>query len=370
MDELYIGIMSGTSLNGADAVLLGFDENQIKLLHHHSEPFPESLFDALQKLITTQQTSLPQLGEIDHQLALVYSLAVKKLLHTAGINTSQVQAIGCHGQTIYHQPEGPKRNSLQLGDPSFLAETSGISVVADLRRRDMAAGGQGAPMVPAFHAAAFRNTSTDRVILNIGGIANITILPSDNDQPVTGFDTGPGNTLLDQWARREQQVAYDNNGEWAASGQLIDALLEKCLADPYFTKAPPKSTGRELFNLPWLEQQLGQNNYSPQDIQATLLELTCQSIVLAIKQYAPNTTEIFVCGGGAHNLQLTQRLSQLLSQATVQTTAILGIEPDWVEAAAFAWLARQTVHKQTGNLMSVTGARHPVILGGIYQAGS
>jgi len=370
MDELYIGIMSGTSLNGADAVLLELEENQIRLLQSHSEPFPDSLYAALQQLITTKQTSLSQLSDIDHQLAVIYSLAVKKLLHTAGISASQIAAIGCHGQTIHHQPDGLNPNSLQLGDPSFLAEVTGITVVADLRRRDMAAGGQGAPMVPAFHAAAFRSTSTDRVILNIGGIANITILPSDVDRPVTGFDTGPGNTLLDQWARREQQVAYDNNGEWAASGHTIDTLLEKLMAESYFAKAPPKSTGRELFNLSWLEHQLGQNNYQPQDIQATLLDLTCQSIVFAIKEHAANTTEIFVCGGGAHNQQIMQRLSQLMSPVAVQTTATLGIEPDWVEAAAFAWLARQTMYKQAGNLMSVTGARHPVILGGIYQAGS
>lgn len=368
MDELYIGIMSGTSLNGADAVLLGFADKQMKLLQTHTESFPENLYDALQQLITTQQTSLSQLGDIDHDLAVIYSLAVKKLIHNAGVSATQVRAIGCHGQTVYHHPDGPRRNSLQLGDPSFIAEATGINVVADLRRRDMAAAGQGAPMVPGFHAAAFRSAGNDRVILNIGGIANITILPSDHNRPVTGFDTGPGNTLLDQWARRDQYVAYDKNGEWAAGGRVIGPLLDKLLTDAYFGRNPPKSTGREYFNLPWLEQHVGHNRYLARDIQATLLELTCQSIVHATKEHARHTIEVYVCGGGAHNQQMMQRLSQLMSPATVQTTSVLGIEPDWVEAAAFAWLARQTMHKQAGNLMSVTGAKRPVILGGIYQS--
>jgi anhydro-N-acetylmuramic acid kinase len=368
MDEFYIGLMSGTSLNGVDAVLLGLGHKQIKVIQTHSEPFPDELYASLQQLITTQQTSLSQLGDIDHQLAVIYSLAVKKLLHAAGIVASQIHAIGCHGQTIYHQPDGIHRNSLQLGDPSFVAETTGICVVADLRRRDMAAGGQGAPMVPAFHAAAFRSAESHRVIINIGGIANITILPRDSNASITGFDTGPGNTLLDQWARRQRDVTYDKNGEWAATGKVINTLLERLLADPYFAKVAPKSTGREYFNLAWLEQYMTTGHYATQDIQATLLELTCQSVAQAIKKYALDAKEVFVCGGGAHNLRILQRLSQLLKPATIETTAALGIQPDWVEAAAFAWLARQTMHKQPGNLISVTGAKRPVILGGIYQA--
>lgn len=370
MDELYIGLMSGTSLNGVDAVLLALDNKQLKLIQTHSEPFPADLYAALQQLIITQQTSLAQLGTIDHQLAVIYSTAVKKLLHTVGIAAAKIRAIGCHGQTIYHQPDGAERNSLQLGDPSFIAETTGISVVADLRRRDMAAGGQGAPMVPAFHAAAFRSAESDRVILNIGGIANITILPRDSNSPITGFDTGPGNTLLDQWTQRQRDLAFDQNGEWSATGNVIGSLLERLLADPYFAKAPPKSTGREYFNLSWLEQHIVASEYPVQDVQATLLELTCQSIAHAINEYAKDATEVFVCGGGAHNPRILQRLSQLLMPASVSTTTTLGVQPDWVEAAAFAWLAKQTMHKQPGNLMSVTGAKRPVILGGIYQAES
>jgi len=368
MDELYIGIMSGTSLNGADAVLLSFADDGITLLKTHSEPFPSTLFDALQPLITKQHASLSQLADIDHQLAVVYSLAVKQLLHHAGMTASKIQAIGCHGQTIYHQPEGPQRNSLQLGDPSFIAETTGINVVTDLRRRDMAAGGQGAPMVPAFHAAVFRNNQADRVILNIGGIANVTILPCDSAKPVTGFDTGPGNTLLDLWARQEKQQAYDRNGEWAATGTVIEALLQTLLSEPYFGKPTPKSTGRELFNMSWLQKMLGNNNYAAEDIQATLLELTCRSIHQAIQQHAADAREVYVCGGGAHNKHMMKRLSELLSPRLLETTSALHIEPDWVEAAAFAWLARQTMHQQAGNLMSVTGAGRNVVLGGIYPA--
>lgn len=366
MDELYIGLMSGTSLNGVDAVVLELGKQHTRLLQSHSEAFPETLYRDLQQLITSQQISLSQLADLDHQLAVAYSLAVKKLLHNSDLLASQIQAIGCHGQTIYHQPEGEQRNSLQLGDPGFIAETTGISVVADFRRRDMAVGGQGAPMVPAFHAAVFRSTETQRVIINIGGIANITVLPADIDTAVTGFDTGPGNTLLDQWIHRHQQQAFDRDGDWALSGRCIDSLLRHLLADPYFGKPPPKSTGRELFNLAWLEPQLASGHYAAADVQATLLEFTCQSIAQAIQQYAQETTEVYVCGGGAHNQALLQRLGRLLNPISVNTTEVLGVAPEWVEAAAFAWLARQTLHKEAGNLVSVTGAKRPVVLGGVY----
>lgn len=365
MDELYIGLMSGTSLNGVDAVVLAFDGASPRLLYTHSEDFPASLYADLQQLVTTQHTSLSQLAAIDHQLAVVYSLAVKKLLHKSGLLPAQIQAIGCHGQTVYHQPDGEQRNTLQLGDPSFIAEATGIRVVADFRRRDMAAGGQGAPMVPAFHAASFRHTTHHRVILNIGGIANITILPAMGGGEVTGFDTGPGNTLLDQWAGRHRNLAYDRDGEWARTGQIIDSLLQVLLKDTYFARTPPKSTGREYFNLDWLDTHLTAT-YPAADIQATLAELTCQTIARDIVQYASTTSEIFVCGGGAHNPVLMERLARILDPIRLATTAVLGIEVDWVEAAAFAWLARQTMHQQAGNLPSVTGASHPVVLGGIF----
>lgn len=367
MDELYIGLMSGTSLNGVDAVVLAFEDTTPRLLHSYSEDFPASLYADLQQLITTQQTSLSTLAAIDHELAVVYSLAVKKLLHKANLTPAQIQAIGCHGQTIYHQPDGEQRNSLQLGDASFIAEATGIRVVADFRRRDMAAGGQGAPMVPAFHAACFRDSTQHRVILNIGGIANITVLPVLGSGTVTGFDTGPGNTLIDQWAGRHRNQAYDRDGEWAATGSVIDGLLQSLLDDSYFARTPPKSTGREYFNLAWLDTHLSAA-YAAEDVQASLLELTCQSIARDIARHAGATSEVFVCGGGAHNPVLMKRLAKVLDPIRVDTTAALGLEVDWVEAAAFAWLARQSVHQQPGNLPSVTGAAHEVVLGGIFPA--
>ena len=366
MDKLYIGLMSGTSLNGVDAVLLEIGASQFKLLNTHSRPYPGDLLRALQDLITTQQTSLASLADIDHQLAVVYSQTVTELLAHAGLTATHIQAIGSHGQTIYHQPDGPHRNTLQLGDPSFIAEATGITVVADLRRRDMAAGGQGAPLVPAFHHAAFGGAQTMRVIVNIGGIANITLLPKAGVAPVIGFDTGPGNTLLDQWIQRHRGVTFDQNGAWSATGRCNGELLAVLLADPYFARTPPKSTGREYFNLAWLERVVAGKPYSPQDVQATLLELTCQSITRAIQTATAEASQIFVCGGGAFNRRLMQRLAQLMSPARVATTAELGVDPAWVEAAAFAWLARQTLHRQAGNLPSVTGASHPVVLGGIF----
>jgi len=366
MDELYIGLMSGTSLNGIDAVLLGMDAQSTKLLHTHSEAFPPQLHDDLQQLIKTQQTSLQRLAGIDHQLAVLYSLTVKKLLHESGINAGLIRAIGCHGQTIYHQPEGEHPNSLQLGDPSFIAEATGITVIADLRRRDIAAGGQGAPLVPAFHAAMFHSTEAYRVIVNIGGIANITLLPPAADTAVSGFDTGPGNTLMDLWIQQQRQQEFDFNGEWAAGGAVRDTLLHRMLAEEYFQRKPPKSSGRELFNLHWLNHMLGTNSYPPQDVQATLLELTCRSITDAILKYAPDVQEVYVCGGGARNKRLLQSLSELLDKCRVSTTAELGVEPEWVEAAAFAWLARQTLNGLAGNLTSVTGAARSVVLGGIF----
>lgn len=366
MAERYIGLMSGTSLNGVDAVLLEFDQNHLHLVGTLSEAFPDDLYQALQQLVTEQRVSLAALSRIEHRLALAYTDAVQQLLAAAGMTASQITAIGCHGQTIYHDPDSEQRNSIQLGDPSYLAEHTGITVVADFRRRDMAAGGQGAPMVPAFHAALFRSSEKARVVVNLGGIANITVLPRDPGLPVIGFDTGPGNTLLDQWIQQHQHRSYDKAGEWAAGGQIVDSVLHTLQADPYFAKLPPKSTGREYFNLAWLHKLVKTDQYRAQDIQATLTELTCQSVAQAIRQYASDTQEVFVCGGGAHNIFLMQRLASSLHPIQVQSTQVAGLHPEWVEAAAFAWLAKQTLHNKPGNLTSVTGARHPVILGGVY----
>lgn len=367
MDEHYIGIMSGTSLNGADAVLVSFNADRISLISHHAEPFPAELYNSLQDIITRRQVGLAQLADLDQQLAIVYTLAVKKLLQQANIPAGNIHAIGCHGQTIHHQPDGKYRNSVQIGDPNFISEHTGISVVADFRRRDMAAGGQGAPLVPAFHNAMFRSTAAGRVIVNIGGIANITVLDANPDSEVLGFDTGPGNTLMDLWIQQKRQETHDHNGAWAASGEVDTALLTALLDDEYFARAIPKSSGREYFNLAWLQARARLDVLRAEDVQATLLELSCTSIAQAIARYAPTAREIYVCGGGAHNARVMQRLEEQLAPRSVQTTAPLGLAPDKVEATAFAWLARQTLHGKPGNLTAVTGARHPVILGAIYQ---
>lgn len=368
MDEFYIGIMSGTSINGADAVLINFADNSINLAGHHAEPFPPELYAGLQDIIARQQANLAQLADLDQQLAIVYTLAVKKLLQQANIAANRIRAIGCHGQTVFHQPEGKYRNTLQIGDPNFIAEHTGISVVADFRRRDMAAGGQGAPLVPAFHHAMFRSSAVDRVIVNIGGIANITVLPADPECEVRGFDTGPGNTLMDLWMQEKRRQTFDSNGAWAASGRVDTALLNTLLADEYFARDIPKSTGREYFNLDWLGSKVQLDRFRAEDVQATLLELSCASITQAIGVHALAAKEVYVCGGGAQNSHLMQRLQQFLAPRSLQTTAVLGLETDAVEATAFAWLARQTINGKHGNLTAVTGARHPVILGAIYQS--
>jgi len=283
------------------------------------------------------------------------------------IASHRIRAIGCHGQTIFHQPDGKYRNTLQIGDPNFITEHTGITVVADFRRRDMAAGGQGAPLVPAFHNAMFRSAEVERVILNIGGIANITVLAANPDSAVLGFDTGPGNTLMDLWVQEKQQQAFDTDGVWAASGKVDAALLNTLLADEYFARRIPKSTGREYFNLAWLQDQTRLEHFRAEDVQATLLELSCVSIAQAIGKHAPAAREVYVCGGGARNSHLMQRLQRLLAPSSVQTTAALGLEADAVEATAFAWLARQTLNGRHVNLTGVTGARHPAILGAVYQ---
>lgn len=368
MDDLYIGLMSGTSVDAVDAVLVDFAQDKPVILQTHTQAFPDNFRTRLQNLISERQARFQDLAELDHEIAVLYTLAVKKVLQLANISASRIKAIGSHGQTIYHQPEGNSTNSLQIGDPSFLAEHTGIDVVADFRRHDMAAGGQGAPLVPAFHAHVFRDSQLNRVILNLGGIANITVLPAEKDKPVSGFDTGPANTLLDLWANQHLKVNYDNNGDWGSEGDVNSELLNHMLDDPYFAKLPPKSTGREHFNLAWLEK-FNVNNFFPADVQATLCELTVQSIANAIKNHGRGTKEIYICGGGIHNASLFSGLKRALPSIKIDSTEALGLLPDWIEAAAFAWLARQAMLNETGNITSVTGAKRQVPLGGIYRAG-
>lgn len=365
MSDLYIGLMSGTSLDAIDAVLVDLSERP-KLLASHSHPLPEELRLDLLGLLTPAENELYHYAQTDVTVARLFAAAVEQLLHSSGYAAADIRAIGSHGQTVRHLPAAPLPTSLQIGDPNIIAERTGITTVADFRRRDMAAGGQGAPLVPAFHAALLGHTAIPRAIVNIGGIANLTCLPG-TDATVTGYDTGPGNALLNGWISQQRGAAQDTAGHWAASGKVEPALLNTLLDDPYFKQAPPKSTGREYFNMPWLRSKLsGFTELDPVDIQATLCELTCRCISRAIEQSLPSAREILICGGGVHNTYLMKRLQAQLAPRHVASIAEQGIDPDWLEAMAFAWLAKQTLETQPGNLPSVTGAKHPVVLGGIY----
>lgn len=368
--QLVIGLMSGTSLDGVDAALVEFDQAHMTLRGSYYLPYPDSLRKALLALHTPTDNELAHAASVAQQLARLYADAVAHLLRQTHTTARQVATIGCHGQTIRHAPQ--HGYSLQLNQPALLAELSGISVVADFRARDIAAGGQGAPLVPAFHAARFMHPKIRRAILNIGGIANLTVL--DPQAPVSGFDTGPGNMLLDAWIQHHTGQSYDAGGQWAAQGQIHGTLYEKLMAHPFLHHAPPKSCGREQFNLTWLAEQLASVNanlaqpVATVDVQATLLALTADSIVQAIQRWSPEITELYVCGGGAHNQQLLKRLTECLPQLQVQTTAALGLDEDWVEAVAFAWLAWRTWQGLPGNLPAVTGARGARVLGAIYPA--
>lgn len=365
--EQYIGIMSGTSMDGIDAVLVGFEDNKILHVQMHSQSFPEKLKARLNELIDSYRAEIHVLGEIDHELALCYADAVKQLLQKSNTDSNDVEAIGCHGQTVFHSPTTQFPFTMQLGDGNVIAAQTGIRTVVDFRRMDIAFGGQGAPLVPAFHQAFLNSKREKRVILNLGGIANITVL-ADNDNSVLGFDTGPANCLMDAWILHCLDRKFDKNGEWAESGTVIPELLDEMLADDYFKQPAPKSTGRELFNLDWLNKHLQKiSSYRKEDVQATLLELTAFSVAQSVEKYAPGTDTMYVCGGGAFNEILMERLAFHLPGARVANTDELGIEPQQMEAVAFAWLAMRRIKNEPGNLPSVTGARKKVLLGTIYD---
>lgn len=359
----FVGIMSGTSMDGIDAVLLRPESPAVPPQHHVHQPFSPQLRDGLLQLQHPGRNEIHRAALAANALALGYAAAVRTLLAQAGVAANQVTAIGCHGQTIRHQPQAGY--TIQLVNGALLAELAGITVVCDFRSRDIAAGGEGAPLVPAFHHAVFAHPHSGRAIVNIGGMANITSLPSRGS--VTGFDCGPGNALMDDWIRTQLGHAYDKDGVWGAKGSPVPELLERLLGHPFFSRRPPKSTGRETFNLDWLCGTLS-GNERPVDVQATLLALTATSIAHAINESCADAAEIYLCGGGARNHTLCKRIASLLPNRRVATTDELGIAAESVEAAAFAWLAARTLNRAPGNLPRVTGAAGPRILGAIYPA--
>jgi len=365
----FIGVMSGTSLDGIDVAIVDLNGvASFRLIAAKTFSFPIDLYDQLQTAINSPKFHLKELGHLDTALGQFIGKIIKKVLDEQKISPGMVTAIGSHGHTLFHSPSGLAPFSLQIGDPNVIAELTGITTIADFRQRDIAAGGQGAPLVPAFHADFFSDPKQPRVIINIGGIANVTLL--DKRHPILGFDTGPGNGLLDAWSKLHQGQPYDDNGNWAASGLCHHGLLTQMLMDPYFHEPIPKSTGREYFNLKWLKHQLkffGEKLLTA-DVQATLLELTAHTISLDISHYCNGVEAVYVCGGGVHNKHLLKSLQRLLKNKAVLSTEQLGLHPNWVEATAFAWLAYRTLNRQTGNLPSVTGAHRAVVLGAIYLA--
>jgi anhydro-N-acetylmuramic acid kinase len=363
MPELYIGLMSGTSLDGIDGVLADLEHAAPRLLAHCHQAFPPRLRSELAALNLTGNDELRRAALAGNELAGAYAAVVQSLLSRAAINDAAIQAVGCHGQTVRHRPADGY--TLQVVNGSLLAELAGVTVICDFRSRDVAAGGQGAPLVPAFHHAAFAHPGEHRVVVNIGGIANLTDLPRAGT--VTGFDCGPGNLLLDAWAQRHLNQPFDRGGAWAQSGTAIPALLAALESAEYFRRAPPKSTGRETFNLDWLGQHLT-GAEQPADVQATLLLLTARGIAAAIQDFCADATAIYVCGGGSRNGALVSLLAKLVAPRQVQLTDALGVDAEHVEALAFAWLARQTLSSRPGNLPAVTGARGPRVLGAIYLA--
>jgi anhydro-N-acetylmuramic acid kinase len=359
----YIGLMSGTSMDAIDAALVEFNSKAI-LKFYREYPIENSL--RYQIRLINEKSDLGHIVDLDHELGLLFANAVNNLLEEAGIRPEEVIAIGNHGQTILHKPDATHKTSIQISDPNVICAETGITTVADFRRMDMAHGGQGAPLASAFHQYQFQQDNKSIVILNIGGMANITLLSNNK---VVGFDTGPGNALLDDWAQQNKNMEYDKDGEWAKSGKLHKDLLALMLTDHYFSLPAPKSTGREYFNLDWLNTYLDKidTDIAPEDVQATLLQLSTITIRDAINAPSSKVNEVLACGGGAKNLLLMETLKGLLSETTLSTTDKYGLSPDCIEAVTFAWLAKQRIENKPANLPSVTGANKNVLLGGIYS---
>ncbi|KGQ20126.1 Anhydro-N-acetylmuramic acid kinase [Lysobacter dokdonensis DS-58] len=361
---LYLGLISGTSADGIDAALVRFDGDHCTLVRGETCRWDATL---RARLVALGQggdaTSLDELGELDVQVAQAFADAALHLIAAAKLAPADVRAIGSHGQTIRHRPAAKHRFTWQIGDGNVIAERTGIDTVADFRRRDVAAGGQGAPLVPAFHAALLHDADEPRAVLNLGGIANFTLLPTQGD--VRGFDTGPANALMDAWCELHHGTPFDAHGAFAARGRIDEALLHSLLSDPWFTRPPPKSSGREQFHLDWVRTHM-HGVQTPEDVQATLVELTARTVADALRAQQPETRRILVCGGGVHNPVLLARIAANLPGVHVESTAAHGLDPDFVEAMAFAWLARETLAGRPGNVPAVTGARGPRVLGVVY----
>lgn len=369
-ERYYLGLISGTSADGIDAALVHFADDGAHAAPHlvfgRTYPWEPTLRTRLVELGQHAATlTLDDVGELDVRVGRAFAQASRDAMEAAGIDAGDLDAIGSHGQTLRHRPHGEVPFTLQLGDPATIAERCGVRVVAEFRRRDVAAGGHGAPLVPAFHAATLHSPAEDRAVLNLGGIANVTLLPKQG--AVHGFDTGPANGLMDAWCLRHIGHAYDEHGAFAQQGHVDEALLSRLLDEPWFTKAPPKSTGRDQFHLPWVESKL-HGDEAPADVQATLLALSMRTIVQALDAAQPHTQRLIACGGGVHNAVLMEALARALPAVAVESSAAHGMDPDFVEAMAFAWLARETLAGRPGNLPAVTGAAGLRVLGAIYPA--
>ena len=364
----YLGLMSGTSMDGIDAAVVSIDADNFRLERYVEFPYPRQLRDRLERLVRSEAATLPELGSLHAEVGHAFADAAETLLAHAGLPLCAISAIGSHGQTILHRPDARPAFSMQIGDPSVIAWRTGITTVADFRAMDLAAGGQGAPLVPAFHAYLFASQGEDRAVLNIGGIANLSLLSGDGS--VLGFDTGPGNTLLDGWAREHIGMPHDEDGNWARSGNLLPSLLEAALADPYFSRPLPKSTGRDSFNVRWVGDLLERTMLGgarPEDVQRTLTELTARSVANALRKVMQGCSRLAVCGGGLRNGFLMERLAACLAPLEPHSTEVWGIPPEAMEACAFAWLAAARLGGESGNLPAVTGAARAVCLGGVYS---
>lgn len=365
--SLFIGLMCGTSADGIDAALVQWDHDRTpRVIETHEHALPPDLRHSLLSLNNHPNITPRALSLLDTRVAEAHAEAVVELLNKTSTIAADVCAIGFHGQTIDHAPAAPIKNTSQIGNAHLLTAITGIPVIADVRRADIAVGGQGAPLAPALHAELLRECDQDIAVVNIGGIANLSLLPANKQQAVLGFDTGPGNCLMDEWAHQSLGAPYDKNGEFAKSGKVNKRLLESLLSSAYFQKAIPKSTGRDLFNTDWLEPNLLGENCRPEDTQATLALLTARTIANDISRYLPNAAYLYVCGGGARNKNLMALLQQEMPQVQISTTATRGFDPDWMEAILMAWLARQYCLNKAGNLPSVTGAKYSVRLGVSY----